>query len=242
MENPRFELRISEGHLQHALRTCSMFGEWPEECLTELSQSARIHGYRRGAQLAAREDQRRDILLVVSGSIEVAAANAAGDKYIQSVLHPGQLTRLMQVLDDVQPRFTYHARESSEIIHIPGEALNRILDARPELWKGVAQFVLRRFYLSVELLHNHALGSVRQRMATMLANLGNRYGEEVPGSSMTELRVSQSDLADMLGVSRQTISKELARLRDEGILGFSAGYRRITLHDIPKLLSVAADG
>ena len=71
--------------------------------------------------------------------------------------------------------------------------------------------------------------------------LAHRYGDLEIGACNTELRISQTDLANMLGVSRQTVGKELVRLKDEGILGGNDRYRLITLLDIPGLMRIAKE-
>ncbi|MNW09098.1 Bifunctional ligase/repressor BirA [compost metagenome] len=82
---------------------------------------------------------------------------------------------------------------------------------------------------------------MRRRTAITLLNMVYRYGDESGSPHDTELRISQTDLANMLGVSRQTIGKELAQLKDEGVLGCNEGYRLITVVDLPKLHRITAE-
>jgi CRP/FNR family cyclic AMP-dependent transcriptional regulator len=84
---------------------------------------------------------------------------------------------------------------------------------------------------------------VRRRLVLVLINLAHRYGDL--GSrgqpSDTELRITQADLASMLGVSRQTVARELKRLKDEGVVGGRAGYRLVILRDMTALLRIAQE-
>ena len=243
MENPQQRLRSRQEEIARRLRTCPLFLDWPADRLRELAGQARMRRHPRGMALATRESQRRETLVVVSGSVEISATNPGGDKYTLAVLGPGQITGLVFLLDDIPARFTRHAREDSQIIHIPCAALRQVLDAEPILWRGVAQLTLRRHFLDIEGLEGQVLGPLRRRIAVILLNLAHSHGERHAeiAPRHTELRVSQADLSNMLGVSRQTISKELAALRDEGILGDSDGYRQITLLDMPGLLRIAGE-
>lgn len=242
MEYPSHAPRqAEEPPLVPLLRLCPVFADWPAARLQELAASARMRHYRRRAQLPGRGSRQQDILVIVSGAVDVETTSVEGGKYTLAVLGPGQITRLVYALGDVPLLFTVHAREDARLIHIPGAALRRVLDAEPILWRSVAQFALQRFHLSVESHRDWALGSVRRRMARVLINLAHRYGSRNSRASAggTELRITQADLASMLGVSRQTVSAELGRLKAAGVLESGAGYRIVTLRDMPALLRIA---
>lgn len=241
MEYPQPVSQSTREEIEHGLSTCAVFLDWPKDRLRELANAARARHYRRRTPLVSRGNHQREVFVVVSGSIEIAATNAAGDKYILSVLGAGQITRMVHLIDDMQPIFAFDARADSHIIHIPGAAMRRILDAEPVLWRSIAQTMLRRYRMSAEILQDQVLGSVRRRTAITLLNMVYRYGDESGSPHDTELRISQTDLANMLGVSRQTIGKELAQLKDEGVLGCNEGYRLITVVDLPKLHRITAE-
>lgn len=232
-----------EQPLDQWLRLCPLFADWPASHLRELAASACVKHYRRRAPLTARGGREQDIFMVVSGAIDMEVTNEEGGRYTLAVLGSGQITRLLHLLGDVPQLLTAHAREDSRIIHIPAAAMRRVLDAEPILWRSVARFALQRFHLSVESRRDWALGSVRRRLVLVLINLAHRYGDL--GSrgqpSDTELRITQADLASMLGVSRQTVARELKRLKDEGVVGGRAGYRLVILRDMTALLRIAQE-
>jgi CRP/FNR family cyclic AMP-dependent transcriptional regulator len=217
-----------------------VFAHWPVASLRELAQSARLQRYPRGSQLVTGSSHRRDIFVVASGLVEVAATNARGDKHILSVVWPGQITRLVQLLEDEPQFFSFCAREEAQVVRIPGAAMRRILDVRPELWQSVAVVMLTRYRLSAEVMQDQVLASTRRRVAIMLNILAHRYRDQMVDGACFDLHISQTDLANMLGLARQTVGKELARLKAEGVLGSS--YRQITVLDVPALQRVAAEG
>ena len=239
MDHLRHPTQDAQQQIQQALRLCPLFADWPPARVAELAAASRLRRYPRRTLFDVRGSERKDVLVVASGSIEVVTTNASGDKYILAVLGPGQVTKLVLLLERVPMLFGCHAREDAEIVHVPGAVLRQVLDAEPMLWRGLALFMLRRYRRSVEILESQALGSVRRRLAVMLVMLAHRYGAGEAGTCDTELRMSQAELADMLGISRQTVSKELEGLKAEGLLGWSEGYRQISLRDIPGLLRVA---
>ena len=142
--------------------------------------------------------------------------SAHGRKYVNALLGPGQVAPLVRLLEDVPLPYDYHAHEDSVIIHLPSDAVIAVLDAEPVLWRDVAKLGLQRQRLSIVLLQNQMLNSIHGRVAATLMSLVHFYGGQGPGTVEDAdgplVRLSQNDLAAMLGLSRHTINKELGRL------------------------------
>jgi len=223
--------------IERALRWCEVFSQWPRERLAALMKSARLERYGRRTQVLAHDRQRRELLAVVSGCLEISCVSAGGHKYLNSLLGPGRVAPLVRLLEDVPLPYDYHALEDSVIIHLPCDAVIAQLDAEPVLWREIARLGLQRQRASVEMLQKQLLASNRQRVAGTLVSLAQLYGTQQPQGLSLSIRLSQTDLAAMLGVSRQTMNKELGVLVAEGLIGVD--YKRIALTDVPRLQAIA---
>jgi len=221
--------------IERGLRWCELFSTWPAHCLQRLIPAVRLRRYRRGAQVLGHDSARRELLVVVSGSLEVAAVNESGRRYVNSLLGPRHVVPLVRLLDDVPLSYGYDAHEDSVVLHIPADAVIEVLDADPGLWREVARLALYRQRLSVGSLRAQMVGSIQRRLAATLLNM--EMGYHLSGQPAREglLQVSQADLAAMLGLSRQTINKELAHLRDLGLVDYGGGYKRLRIVDLAAL-------
>ena len=200
-------------------------------------KSARLERYSRRTQVLAHDRHRRELLAVVSGCLEISSMSALGRKYVNALLGPGQVAPLVRLLEDVPLAYDYHAHEDSVIIHLPSDAVLAVLDAEPVLWRAVAKLGLQRQRLSVAVLQDQMLGSVRRRVAATLVSLTGLYGAQEDDGLNLRVRLSQNDLAAMLALSRQTINKELGWLLQERVIDLS--YKRITIIDAEKLRRIA---
>jgi CRP/FNR family cyclic AMP-dependent transcriptional regulator len=209
-------------------------------------KSARMERYSRRTQVLAHDRHRRELLVVVSGCLEISSMSPLGRKYVNALLGPGQVAPLVRLLEDVPLPYDYHAHEDSVIVHLPSDAVIAVLDAEPVLWRDVAKLGLQRQRLSIVLLQNQMLNSVHGRVAATLMSLVHFYNGQAQGQGeATEegdacplVRLSQNDLAAMLGLSRQTINKELGRLVEEGAIDMR--YKRIRIVDAERLARIAA--
>ncbi len=215
--------------MARALRLNQLFGAWPDARLDDLMRSARLERYTRRTQVLSHDRHKRELLAVVSGCLEISAMSALGRKYVNALLGPGQVAPLVRLLSDVPLPYDYHAHEDSVIVHLPCDAVIAALDADPVLWRDVAKLGLQRQRQSIVLLQNQMLAPVSGRVAATLLSLAELYGAPDQGALDLRVRLSQTDLAAMLTLSRQTINKELGRLVDAGVIELS--YKRITIVD-----------
>lgn len=223
-----------------ALRVCTMLRNWPDAVLARVTAGSHLERYARGMQVMARDPQRRELLAVVSGSLEVSGVNASGAKFVLSMLGAGEIVGLVRLLEGVEPVYDYHAHENTLVVHIPAEHLRSVLDDRPALWKDVALLALSRQQDSIATLQRRSFRRTDQSLAEAVLRLVQMSGHVPAHRGALTLRVSQSDLAAMVSVSRQTINKELRQLAERGIL--SVAYGELTVHDLPALAVLANTG
>lgn len=223
--------------IRHALRACVLFRDWPEIAVDRMARIAHLERYERRSQALAQDRQRREVLVVVSGCLETSGLNAAGTKFVLALLGPGEVVGLIRLHKAAPLVYSFHAHEDTVLVHLPCDALGAILDETPLLWKDVALFVLKRHSDSVAAAQSRALGQLQQILAQCLIQLAGWYGQPMDGGSALRLKTSQSDLASMLAVSRQTINKELRLLAQQGAL--MTDYGGLTLRDLPLLRRLA---
>lgn len=212
-----------------SLRLTQPFIGWPDEVIGALAQAGHIARYSRRTQVPAQDPLQRDASVVVAGVLEISRTSVDGRKFVLSLVGPGQAIGLVRLVDTRPVSFDYYAHQDTVLLHLPCATLHELLDAQPLLWRDVAKLSLARQWESLGLLHDVALGSLGQRVATLLASLAELHGVRDGSGVALRLRLSQDDLGAMLGVSRQSVAKELRALETAGVVG--ADYSRIVIRN-----------
>lgn len=225
--------------MARALQWTEFFSHWSQERRDDLLKSARLEHYRRRTPVLAQNRHRRELLVVVSGCLEISCVSGVGRKYLDTLLGPGQVSPLARLVEDAPVGYDYHAHEDSVIIHLPRSALIDALDADPILWREVARLAVKRQQSSTMALWAHTLGSIRRRVAATLMNLAEHHGLDQADGVDLRVRLSQHDLAAMLGLSRQTVSKELRALADARVI--ETRYKKVTVLDQSALRRIATE-
>ena len=222
----------------HALQLNEMFSRWSQPQRDALQASARLVRYGRRTHVLAEDRRRRDLLVVVAGCLEVSFASEDGRKFVYSLIGPGQVVALVRLFDYERVAFDYYAHEDSVLVHLPCDHVLPLLDADPLLWRDVARLLATRHHYSMIMLRAQSLGSVKRRVAAALLQVAEVPGKTETSGSTVRLRLSQNDLADMLGMTRQTVNKVVGELMEAGYIAMS--YKRFTLLD-PTALNQLAD-
>lgn len=216
--------------IHRALRCCALFRDWPDIAMDRIARIGHLERYERRTQVLAQDRQRREVLVVVSGCLEVSGVNATGAKFVLSLQGSGEVVALVRLLKGGPLIYDYHAHEDTVLVHLPSDKLRTVLDDMPLLWKDVALLALERQSDSIVSMQRRALGHQQQGLAATLVKLVGWYGQPIDGGPTISLRLSQSDLASMVSVSRQTMNKKLRLLAQQGVL--TADYRHLTILDM----------
>lgn len=214
-----------------------MMSQWPDTAVDRMVSTARLERYARGTLVLSQDRQRREVLLVVSGGLEISGTSVDGTKFVLSVCGHGEVVALARLLDRSPWHFDFHAHEDLVLVHLPCDPFLAMLDEHPILWKDIALMALARQLDSIVSLQHRALLQLHQSLAETLVTLADQYGEPAAGGVGVRLRVSQSDLASMLSVTRQTINKELRRLSGQGLVVTKYGY--VTVLNLMALQRIA---
>ena len=204
--------------IRRALGLCRMLRGWPGEVLDQLAAVSWVGRYQRHEQITADDPQRREVLVVASGCIAVDHIDASGQHFLLSMYGPGDITSLIRLLTDAPFHFGFHAREPSTVVHLPCDAMMTVLDAHPILWKDLCLLMLARTQQSILLQQQRSSGQMKQMVADAVVQLVRARGLDTAAPGAVCVRVSQTELAAMLSVSRQTVNKVLQALCQAGLL------------------------
>ena len=225
--------------VERALRWSDLCTGWDDEHIAAVREIARLDTYDRGMQVMPHDPRRRELWMVASGCLEISRVSPSGRRFMIGLAGAGMTVAVVRLLDeeDVLP-FDYFAHDDSVVVHLPCQPLRQILDAAPILWRNVAQLMLSRYRDNLIVRSDLALGSLAQRTAAMLVTLARMHRVESEGGVILKVRVSQGDLASMLGVTRQSMNKELRAFQERGWIE-SDSYSRITIRRLQALKEYA---
>jgi CRP-like cAMP-binding protein len=222
-----------------ALRSARMFRDWPPGVLETLASEAQFRQPARRSTVTRPGTRLDSVVIVVRGAVEVGAFTRTGKKFILHTGGPGYVYGLLAVMN--QPRLPQYLMvlDDTELLMVPGQAVRAALEQRPILWQAVAMELAHRYRKTMAGITDQLTAPLPQRLALSVYALVRAGSVEWRDGGAQTLRVSQADLAATLGVTRQSVNRELQALAQAGLL--SLDYGRITVNDTPALRRMIED-
>jgi len=191
---------------------------------------------RRGEMLFRQGDAPGGFYAVAGGLLKASSLREDGREAILAVLEPGNWFGEISLLDH-QPR-THDATALTDaaVLVVPQPAFARLMQ-RAAFAQAVAALLAARVRGLYAMMEDATLRSTRARVARRLAQLA-RGDATMAAQARTVLPISQEALAMMLGLTRQTLNKELKALVAEGAVAL--GYGRVEIISPQRLQALGA--
>jgi CRP-like cAMP-binding protein len=188
---------------------------------SELSRYLERTTVRRGEVLYRKGDPSEHLFALVSGRLKLFTTTSPGREIAHEFVAPGELIGEIGALDGAPRYASAMALANSELAAIPRDALSRMLEKNPGLHASLISAVALRVRQLAQRAEDVAFLDLEARLERALVDLGRRFGEIVEGG--TRIRLRRQDLADMLGVTRESVSRALASPRMRGRLELGRG-------------------
>ncbi|MBV8086296.1 MAG: Crp/Fnr family transcriptional regulator [Chloroflexi bacterium] len=207
------------------LAATPLFAVLPAEELNELARTTRSRTYQRGEMIFRKDDAGYTLYIVVSGAVKIAVSSYEGDEIILAIFTAGQFFGEMALFDEEPRSADAEAIETTEVLTVQREDLIRVLERRPRIAIMQLLKVLgQRIRATDELLQDAAFLDIPARLAKRLLDLAEQHGEDTPQGVRINLRLTQQDLASMIGARRENVNRALAYYQSRGWLAKSRGY------------------
>lgn len=201
----------------HVLRTAPWLEGCEDAVVDQLAAASRLQRVPAGSIVAMRGHPAEHLIVVAEGAIEVGMTNAAGKRHVTSWLGRGQLFGLIPVLENGPMIHTATAVRDTRLLRLTRSALLQALQDHPSLALRLIYLVCRRARTQYEALAAQSLLTLPVRLMRVLSG----RLQDVPDG---RILAKQADLADVLGVTRQSLNQALRKLEREGLIKLGRGH------------------
>ncbi len=215
------------------IRKIPLFATLTDEEFIPLEHIFVQRSYRKNQVIFLEEDTGNYMYLVLSGKVKVSKAGAAGKETILAIHRAGDFFGEMSLLDGKTAPATVSAMEDSKIISLSGADFHKYLMHNQKVLLQIIHVLcgrLRQVWQTQSVSSSTAEAKIRNG----IYQLAKRHGIQDAHGTIIDLKITHQELAEMVGTSRETVTRVLSRLRDEGIIEIE--QRRITLLNAKALL------
>jgi CRP/FNR family cyclic AMP-dependent transcriptional regulator len=215
------------------LKKAPMFAGLEDEAATALSSAMGKLYLNKGDVLFHEGDSEDRLYIVVSGKIKLGRTGSAGRENLLAVLGPGQMFGELSVFDPGPRSTTATAVTACELRTLEHDELLPWLTDRPEVAQGLLRQLAARLRRANDVVADLVFSDVPGRVAKQLLELAQRFGDKRDDGMHVHHDLTQEELAQLVGASRETVNKALADFAARGWIRLEP--RSVTILDVERV-------
>ena len=205
---------------------------------SQLDRAKRIIDYQPGDMLYCQGDAGNGVYCIKSGLIGLRRVSANGNSVLVRLSSTGSTVGYRTFLTKEPHLNSAEVLETSEMCYIPRPHIEKLLNGNPRLGERFLQHFIDE---AIETENNYARNltmGMKSRFLHLMLVFYERVGyQDESGNAILELPVKRSELAELVGVRPESISRLIDKLQSEQVMHFKD--RRVHISDFPTVLSQA---
>lgn len=219
-----------------ALQNVALFRDLAPAELEALSHQVVRRDFSRNELIFSQGDRGDGLYFVASGHVSITRQNPNGDELILAMYVPDEYFGELALFDDEPRSASATAIDECSVLFLSRSAFRSFLGTHPAALLTCLEVIVGQLRRCTDLADEIALLDVRSRLARRLLRLAQQGVIEsersLPGSSRS-YRITQQQLANMMGATRESVNKHLNAFVDEDMIRLERGH--IHLLDEKKL-------
>ncbi|MGA9714354.1 MAG: Crp/Fnr family transcriptional regulator [Aeromicrobium sp.] len=215
------------------LRQAPLFAGLDDDAAGTLAASMSDGGLRRGEILFHEGDEGDQLYIVIDGKIKLGRTSPDGRENLLAILGPGQMFGELSFFDPGPRSATATAVTDVTLKSLGHEALSPVLVTHPDVAQALLNQLAGRLRRTNEVVGDLVFSDVPGRVAKALLDLASRFGRRADDGVHVNHDLTQEELAQLVGASRETVNKALADFASRGWLRLEP--RSVVILDLERL-------
>ncbi len=200
-----------------------LFAQLAAHDLDSLAAALRPHQYRAGEVVFHEGDAGTALYIIEEGEVKIVLGSPGGKEAVLSLLGRGDFFGELALLDGLPRSADAVAAAATRLQILNREDFLRLVAVHPGFAAGLLAALSRRLRRTDQLVHDAAFSDVRTRLIRVLLELAQSKGKPGTEGVVITSRLTQSDLADMVGATRESVNKWLRYYTQRGFLRHDRG-------------------
>jgi CRP/FNR family transcriptional regulator, cyclic AMP receptor protein len=168
------------------------------------------------------------IFVLLRGSVKLFVSLKGGKTLILRVVQSGEVLGLSATMSSKPAEYTAETLSATQFLYVPRKEFLALLERRPEICVSVVEVLSHQLREAVNMIH-YSSGSqpAVEKLADLLELWVTENGEATERGIELKLPLTQEEIGQMIGVSRETVSRLIAEFEDQGILELEGSRVRL---------------
>lgn len=215
----------SNSSAKELLGRLPLFQGLPAEALDDVVRGVRLRGFNRGTVIFHKDDPGNQLYVILKGAVSITLPSAEGKDLVLSILSAGDFFGELSLIDEEPRSATAIAvDDDTQTLIVSRDAFLDPLMKYPQMALQIMGLLSRRLREADALAQDSALLDLPGRLARRLLELAERHGRREGDGLRINLRLTQSDLASLIGATRVATNRQLQRFQQQGVVSWQAQH------------------
>jgi len=215
------------------LKQVPLFAGLADEDIGELMSVAKRRTFRSGEVIFHREDPGQVLYVIKEGKVKISLISPDGQEISLVVFGKGECFGEFALLDGLPRSADAVAMEKVECYTLQRSDFHKAIMKNPKIAIQVMEVLSKRLRSTDQMVEDLIFLDVYGRVAKKLLELADTHGTKVENGIRIDVRLTQQELASMVGSSRESVNKVMGYFTDKNFI--STDKHKITLHRIADL-------
>ena len=220
-------------HEEEVVRRAPLFTALDEAAAVSLRASMDSVKIAKGSILFKEGDGGEHLYVIIDGKLKLGTSSGDGRENLLSILGPGEMFGELSLFDPGPRTSTATAVTDAKLLSLSHEKVIPWLKQNPEVALQLLTRLSQRLRRTNEAVGDLVFSDVPGRVAKALIDLGDRFGKTTPEGLLVNHDLTQEELAQRVGASRETVNKALADFAGRGWLKLDG--RSVLIADVDRL-------
>lgn len=215
------------------IKKIPLFCQITDEEIKEIEKITQERLYKKGKIIITEGNKGDSIFVIKSGKVKIYKTSVDGREIILDIKGEGSVFGEVVLFSNINYPATVEAIEDSYVYVLRNEDIEDVIRNNSDIALEMIKILNRRLSQAQKKLKAIALNDTYVRASQLILTLSEKYGKKVEGGLEIELKLTREELANLVGTSRETISRALSQFSKEKAIEVKG--RKIKVVDNEKL-------
>ncbi len=203
---------------QDCLKDMAVFSRLEKGEIKLICENSNVRVYEKGEIIFFEEDNSKNLYLLVNGQVKLTMLSPDGKEKVLTILQEGDLFGEISLFDHNPHPVTAEVQKKARLLTLPFDKLENMIIDKPRLALKIIEALSKKTRLLTSQVRDLVFHDAVERMASLLIRFGKDFGREENGGIKIDLILTHQEIANLLGVSRVTVTKTINKLIDENLI------------------------
>jgi len=217
-------------HNKLCAKQISIFSSLDSQQLTKVADLIIHKGYKKGELLIFEGERMNSLFIINKGQTKAFRNTQDGREQILHLFSEGDFFGERNLLRDQVSNYSVEALEETHVCLIHKKDFQLLVREHPDIALKVMEELCRRLDRLENTVETMGTRTVEARVSSVLLEFADKYGKPHPKGIMIELPLNREGIANYIGLTRETVSRKMSLLQDEGVIEMN-GNKKVLIVD-----------